>query len=578
MKKMSALTAACCLMSAASAAHGGVTDAELRAALKSRKGSVLPWEEPKVSLKLASGEVRGRVTALGVQRYLGVPFAQPPVGPLRWEAPQPVADWEGVREAAEYSKSCAQEPNVFDDFSGVSEDCLYLNLWMPDKPAPPAGEKYAAMIFFYGGSWTSGSAMFPLYTGEALTLGNNATVVVTVNYRLAALGFLGSDFLRASDGSAGNWGLQDQRMAMRWVHANAEHLNVDTSRIMIFGESAGAGSVSSHLVSHRSRGLFTRAAMESGPFADWTSITLEEGRPRFSQFAAHLNCTLPASGVAANATPAEIAEVQRCLRSRNLTQVLAGMKHLPSPEGLVGWSPTVDGVEFTADVQILGAQGDIANVPVLLGTNKNEGTTFVNLDKKANASDLDRYVVSQIDKSAAITAEIEAAYPPSSFEKTLFASAAWWAASEMLGDAEMTCAARRTARDLTTLRGPDAAAAFVYWFTYELSLIPLLELVTEKPFGVFHGSELALVFCAEELLLEEKERALSKKVRQYWTNFAYSGDPNVGRTDAGLPHWPAHVQATNLTLNLNMELGTISNLKASRCDLWDRVGPVHPRN
>eukprot|EP00756_Hemistasia_phaeocysticola_P005775 Hpha_TRINITY_DN13493_c0_g2::TRINITY_DN13493_c0_g2_i1::g.131173::m.131173 len=570
---MSALTAVCGMLSAAAAAPSG--DALLHAArLGARRESMESVPKDSVTLQLANGVVEGHVTALNVRRFLGVPFAQPPVGDLRWQPPQPMHNWTGVRRATEYSKSCAQEQNAFDDFSGVSEDCLYLNVWIPNKPPPD--QKYAVMIFFYGGSWTSGSAMFPLYTGEALTLVNEATVVVSVNYRLAAFGFLGSDFLRASDGSTGNFGLQDQRLAMRWVHANAEHLHVDTSKVMIFGESAGSGSVSSHLVSHRSRGLFTRAGMESGPFADWTSFELADRHSVFVQFAANLNCTLPASGVAASATPAEIAEVQKCLRSRNMSQVLQGMKHLPTHH-LCPWAPIVDNVEFTDQIQVLAAKADLANVPVLLGTNKNEGTNFVDLHTDANVSDLDAYVEGHYltQKGRAVVAEIEAAYPPSTFNKTLFATAAWWAGAEMEGDSQFTCAARRSARFLSTLRGPDAAAVFVYFFTHKLAVVPLVEAVEKKPFGVFHGSELALVFGQEELLLEKEERELSAKVRQYWTNFAFSGDPNIARDPAtgALPQWPTHVLATNVTLNLNTELGTLSNLKGDRCDLWDRVGP-----
>jgi carboxylesterase type B len=226
--------------------------------------------------------------------------------------------------------------------------CRYLNLWLPNRPAPPVGQGYSAMIFFYGGSWTTGSAMFPLYTGEALTVSSNATVVITVNYRLTAFGFLGSDLLRGDDNSTGNFGLQDQRQAMRWLRDNADLLHVDPARVMIFGESAGAGSVSSHLVSHRSRGLFTRAAMESGPFADWTSVQLDEGKQKFQMFCENLGCPMPPAN--ASASSPEAAQLRACLRSRNMTQVLDATKHLPS-SGLVDWSPTVDGVEFTDDVR-----------------------------------------------------------------------------------------------------------------------------------------------------------------------------------------------------------------------------------
>ena len=538
--------------------------------------SEAPEVTDSVELKLKDGTVRGHVTSLGVNRYLGIPFGTPPVGDLRWQPPQPVSSWSGVRDATEYSKSCAQKENAFDDFSkGFSEDCLYLNVWTPQE-APPAGDDgYAAMIFFYGGSWTTGSAMFPLYTGEALTVANNATVVISVNYRLAAFGFLAHDFLRGSDNSTGNFGLQDQRLAMQWVNDNAEYLNIDPKRIMIFGESAGAGSVSAHLVSHKSRGLFTRAAMESGPFADWTSDSLDDSVDRFTLFVNHTGCEMPPD----DATAEQIADLQACMRSRNMTEVLQASDHLPG-KGLTDWSPTVDGVEFTNYVQLLAAAGDIANVPVLFGTNKNEGTQFCNLHYTANETELDDYITYEFSSSnkSDVVQLLEQAYPVSDFHAHSFATAPWWAAAEMVGDAEMTCAARRTARFLNSLRGPDAAAAFVYYFTHELAAVPIIELASKEPFGVFHGSELALVFGAQELLLTEEEKDLSRKVREYWTNFAYSGDPNVprGSNSSDLPNWPAHVLDTNLTMEINMDLAPISNLKSTRCDVWDSIGPIHP--
>lgn len=576
MPSVRALAACGALAAATTVAAGGLPPTSLV--------SLPQIAEPEVTgpieLELADGIVRGSVTSIGVNRFLGVPFGAPPVGDLRWQPPQPVANWSGVRDAQSYSKSCPQSENAFDDVSGISEDCLYLNLWVPAGPPPPADEGYAAMIFFYGGSWTTGSAMFPLYSGEALTASNNATVVIAVNYRLAAFGFMASDFLRGSDNSTGNFGLQDQRLAMQWLHANAKFLNVDTDRIMIFGESAGAGSVSAHLVAHRSRGLFTRAAMESGPFADWTSDSLIDSAERFALFTNHTGCDVLAPG----ATPEQIAATQKCLRSKNMTEILDASRHLPG-KGLTDWQPTVDGVEFTDFVQLLAAKGDIANVPVLFGTNQNEGTQFCSLHYDANESALDAYIDYEFSSSnvTGATDWIKAAYPVADFKKHSYATAAWWAGSEMVGDAEMTCAARRTARFLNIHRGSDPAAAYVYYYTHELAAVPIIELASKEPFGVFHGSELPLVFGQQELLLLPEEKEMSKMVRHYWTNFAYSGDPNTPRpgtesasSATALPNWPAHVMETNLTLNLAIDPTPIANLKGDRCDMWDRIGPIHP--
>ena len=196
------------------------------------------------TLTLRTGKLLGRRIEGGrVAAYLGVPFAAPPVGALRWQPPQSPSNWSGTREALVYSKSCVQHKNAFVDLSAVSEDCLYLNVWLPTATPPPGG--YPVMLFFYGGSWELGSAMFPLYGGKHLA--SLGVIAVAANYRLNEFGFLGADALRGSDNATGNFGIADQRFAMSWVHDNAAALGADPKRLMIFGESAGAGSVANHL-------------------------------------------------------------------------------------------------------------------------------------------------------------------------------------------------------------------------------------------------------------------------------------------------------------------------------------------
>ena len=168
-------------------------------------------------LALKQGRVYGAVDSIGVHRFLGVPFAEPPVGALRWQPPKP-RTWSGTRPAVEYSDSCAQSKNTFDDIAPGSEDCLYLNIYMP---AAPSTAPRPCMIFFYGGSDETGSAMFPLYSGGNLVARTNDLVVVTVNYRLNAFGWLGGDALRGADNSTGNWGLQDQVSSSSRPHHRA---------------------------------------------------------------------------------------------------------------------------------------------------------------------------------------------------------------------------------------------------------------------------------------------------------------------------------------------------------------------
>jgi carboxylesterase type B len=242
------------------------------------------------------------------------------------------------------------------------------------------------MLFFYGGSWDTGSAMFPLYDGERIS-SEGDVIVVAANYRVNCFGYLGSDSLRGSDKSTGNFGTQDQRAAMQWIHTNAASMHADVSKLMIFGESAGAGSVTNHLVHPRSWPLYTRAAMESGPFADWVAQNLSTAELRFNVFAKNAGC-VPAPGV--NGSYGSKSDVVTCLRALNTSAVLAA-EHGPArlPEvGLCDWSPVIDGVELTAHPAILAAAGQFnKGVPVLLGTNADEGSTFVgHLDLLANES------------------------------------------------------------------------------------------------------------------------------------------------------------------------------------------------
>jgi carboxylesterase type B len=175
------------------------------------------------------------------------------------------------------------------------------------------------MIFFYGGSWNQGSAMFPLYDGERLC-SQGDTIIIAANYRLNAFGFLGSDVLRGSDKSTGNFGMQDQRAAMEWVHNNAAALHADISSVMIFGESAGAGSVTNHLVHQRSFPFFTRAAMESGPFADWTAQNLSIATKRFNLLVEHAGC---------NKANSSGPDIVKCLHALNTSEVTAASHGLP---------------------------------------------------------------------------------------------------------------------------------------------------------------------------------------------------------------------------------------------------------
>ena len=220
-----------------------------------------------VEQRTAKGVLQGVVSADGkVRTFKGIPYAAPPVGPLRWKAPQPVAAWSGVRKATEYGARCTQAPiysdMIFQD-PGPSEDCLYLNLWMP--AAPPPG-RLPVMVWVYGGGFAAGATSEPRQDGGNLS--KKGVLVVSMDYRLGIFGFFAHPELTKESGhdAAGNYGLLDQVAALRWVRDNIAAFGGDPDNVTIFGESAGSFSVSALMASPLSQGLFRRAIGESGAF------------------------------------------------------------------------------------------------------------------------------------------------------------------------------------------------------------------------------------------------------------------------------------------------------------------------
>ena len=305
-----------------------------------------------LTLRTPPGVVHGTSSA-GTRAFLGVPFAAPPVGTLRWQAPHPAAHWTSTLQATRVSSPCPQIVPVVNTFEG-SEDCLYANVYAP--PVVPARPR-PVMVWFYGGGFQVGSSGDDPVANYAASHG---MVSVSVNYRLGALGFLALPALAAEDPhhSTGDLGLLDQQAALRWVRADIAAYGGDPGEVTVYGESAGGISVCAQLVSPTSAGLFERAITESGP------------------------CTLPAqplaSAEAQGATlgtavgcpprPAQLA----CLRSKPAQQVIEALR--PDPTFLFGqgaqWGPVADGVTVPAHAAALFASGHFHRVPVIVGLNR----------------------------------------------------------------------------------------------------------------------------------------------------------------------------------------------------------------
>lgn len=470
--------------------------------------------------------------------FLGIPFAMPPLGPLRWMRPQPPANWTGVREATQYQASCAQSANGLAP-GNISEDCLYLNVYVPLKPSTPG--PLPVQIFFYGGSWSWGGASFFLYNAADYMQNSQDIILVTCNYRLEAFGFAASPLLAAEDplGSTGNYGMQDQRAAMQWIVENIAAFGGNPNRLTISGESAGAGSVSFHLTAPASWPYFHGAIMESGPPANWTAVSLDLAEAHWQRMVTVLGC-------ASSDGALELA----CMRAQSMQALINNQEN--ANNALVAWSPVVDGVELTDIPPQLVRQGLFNHVPVLLGSNHDEGTLLISgLNPPATAQQLYDWINSTVGYEWAD--QVIAMYPVSEYPSP------WWTGVRLFGDVAMSCPVRRNARWIANASVP----AFVYFYTHVLDVVEAV-----PNLGVFHGSELLMVFDTRPLLLPS-EQTLALTFEKYWSNFVVYGNPNG---DGSVPlTWPQYSYATDSNMNLDLQLSVDVGLKGPECDLWDQI-------
>jgi len=490
------------------------------------------------------GPVEG--LALGATRaFLGIPFAAPPVGNLRWKPPVPHAPWTATRMATEKGPACAQQNPVTQKYDSSSqEDCLTLNVWTPTriKGAVPV------LLWIHGGAFVLGSGGEDVYDGRALSEASGA-IVVTVNYRLGPFGFLALSELKAEDAShpaTGAYGLEDQRLAMQWVQANIAAFGGDAQRVTLFGESAGGISTCHHLVSPKSKGLFQRAIIESGPCdtVGTESAALKQG----VAFVDALGCKGAADPLA-------------CVRGKSTEEV---MRALPqSSDFLFGkgasWFPVVDGWNLPDRPNKLLASGSFARVPTLLGANADEASLFFALSG------------TMIGDEAAFTAFAESLVPGRGKDVVArypMATYGTWqkAAMAAVSDAGFVCPTRKMARAFAA-GGSDT---YLYHFTYA----PKGGLFGEL--GAFHSAELKYVFGNPSQVLPrpltEEETQLSTIVMGYFTRHASTGDPN----GAGATVWPKYSLATDENLVLDQTPKRQSQLKKDLCDFWDGVNVTMP--
>jgi para-nitrobenzyl esterase len=479
-------------------------------------GSALVADTPKPA-RTQAGLVQG-VTKDDITVYKGIPFAAPPVGDLRWRAPEPPVAWTGVRTADKFAPACMQVPYVNADLGmeavTTNEDCLYLNVWTPAKSAK---ERLPVMVWIYGGAFNAGGTSVSLYDGTYLA--KRGVVLVSVAYRLGAFGFLAHPQLSAEQGGhSGNYGLMDQIAGLQWVKRNIAAFGGDPSRVTIFGESAGGISVSMLSASPLAKGLFRGAISESGGnFGPERQAGNEGGENMDSLVTAEKNGTAFLAKLGA----ASIADG----RKRSAEEVLKA-----SPAGLSRAWPIFDGYVLLGDQYKLYEAKRYNDTAVLIGTNSDEGAFFVPFAKA------DAYQKTIRSGYGEYADKILAAYPGASDAQALRSS------RDMFRDASFAWPTWTWAR-LQAKTGKGKA--FVYYFSHRP---PYPSAPQFKDWGAAHTGEIAYVFgnFSATMPPSEADRAVSDVVSSYWVNFAKSGDPN----GSGLPHWPAFTNTSAQVMNL----------------------------
>jgi len=456
-------------------------------------------------IKVEGGLVEGTVEG-GITVYKGIPFAAPPTGNLRWRPPQPVQNWDGVLKADKYAPACPQIQYYIPIFPKVetSEDCLYLNVW---TPAQSPAENLPVMVWIYGGAFAMGATSTPLYSGEQLA--KMGVIVVSIAYRVGPLGFLAHPDLTAESPQrvSGNYGLLDQIVALQWVQRNIKAFGGDPGRVTIFGESAGGISVSMLAASPLAKGLFHQAICESG--GSFNPVRKEK-EPDSIQLLA-----------GAEAAGVEFAKRMGASSLAELRQVPPEKwQNDPAAQGGGLW-PVVDGYVIVDDQYKLYEAGKYNDVPVLIGTNSDEGSMFV------QATTSEQYEKDTRARFGPFAEKILTLYPSQTPDQTFRALA------DILRDTLFAWPTWSWAR-LQSKTG--TSKVYLYYFDQKLPPSPFS--LFFKSNGAPHGSEMPYVFRHLDQILgaqyTDDDRRLSDTMATYWTNFAKSGNPN----GPGLPEWP----------------------------------------
>ncbi|WP_307847436.1 carboxylesterase/lipase family protein [Streptomyces sp. F63] len=482
------------------------------------------------TVTVEQGRLQG-IQRHGVAEFLGIPYAAPPTGPLRWRPPQPASPWPGTLQATEPGPRCPQTRTPLAPPDTSTEDCLFLNVY---KPATHAAN-LPVMVWIHGGYFLQGSGGD--YDAGALA-GKGKAIVVTINYRLGALGSLALPSLseEAPDHASGQYGLMDQQAALRWVRANITAFGGNPRNVTLFGESTGGISVCDHVASPTAAGLFHRAIAQSNCNIDQPDQ--DTAKKTGTRLARMLGCHDPDTAA-------------DCLRRRPVARILRATYALYSP---VGWHPATGGKALPTSVLHAFSTGRYNRVPVIHGTNHDEGNYFIALENKGELSpeNYRRLIVKHFGHEVA--AQVEARYPLSDHPRprTLRALGA------ALTDAAFACPAHE-ANTALARRTPT--------YAYEFSDPSPVAYDPDAGPGTGHAAEIPYVFRVPADAWKQAsadQRALSDTMIAYWTRFAATGDPNT----PGAPPWPRYDLMQELRPGNIAPISATAFARDHQCRFW----------
>ena len=506
--------------------------------------------DPEAPVAVTGGEVRGAASAVNpdIVAFQGIPFAAPPAGDLRWRPPQPVAAWDGVRDATEPGPSCVPNPG-----DATGEDCLYLNVWAPRETSEPL----PVLFWIHGGGFASGSGSTPIYDGARLAA--EGAVVVTINYRLHVFGFLAHPALSAESphAASGNYGLLDMVAGLEWVRDNIASFGGDPDRVTIFGESAGGGAVMSVMLMPQAGGLFHGAIAQSNWIHGWDRAL--DAPARGWEAAEEQGLRVAAAlGIAG-----DDEDPLAAMRGAGAGDVLkAANADGGSPFLRAGnvWAPNVDGWAIPDDPLAMYRDGRQHAVPLITGMNGNEGSMMTRGMDIADAESFEAHVRAVYPDLAD---EMLAHYDASSPE------AAKAAIDKVIHDLFFAGPVRAHAET----QAATGSRTWLYHFTH----VPPTAWGAEL--GSHHAAELVYVFGTLARREEgdagglgpfaagdftEADMQLSETMRAYWVQFAATGDPNR----EGLPAWPAFDAGSDEHLELSATVASGAGLEVAGAALW----------